>query len=299
MILTLKVFDRVMNGSPVKIEMFRELLGIELQLAGSAGVVWYLEENVQFLIHVLDVFQGREGYRLQLMQMADVGAVPNQYGKRALAVTAGAAGLLEVRLRAFGDSEMDDKAHVRLVNSHAESIGTHHDAYVALLPSRLSFGTGPGVQAGMVELGALAGRLEESRRLLALAPVAHIDYAAPLHSPADAQQLSQFVVRTADDVAEVGTLEAAFEQQEAMLDGAAGALRGLDGLRPRQPALYVLRHARRGGGRQRYHRRGNPFAQAAYQQVVRPEIVPPLRDAVGLVHDDEADVQHVQIGAEQ
>ena len=151
----------------------------------------------------------------------------------------------------------------------------------------------------MIEVRALTGRLQERRRLLALAPVAHIDYSAALDTPANAQQLPELVIGAADDITEVGSFEAALKQSKAMLHRLAGTLRRQDGLRPREPALDVLRHAGRGGGCKCDHRCGHPLPQAADQQIVRSEVIPPLRDAVGLVHHDETDVQHVKIGTEK
>ena len=64
----------------------------------------------------------------------DVGTVPDKDSECAQAVTAGTPCLLEVSLRAFGDTQMHDEPDVRLVYAHAERIGTHHDAYVSPFP---------------------------------------------------------------------------------------------------------------------------------------------------------------------
>ena len=93
------------------------------------------------------------------MQMADVGGVPQEYGIGPEAVAAGTAGLLEIRLRALGHPHVDDKTDVGLVNAHAECIGTDHDADISLLPGGLPFGSGAGVQAGMVVFAAVFYRL--------------------------------------------------------------------------------------------------------------------------------------------
>jgi len=61
----------------------------------------------------------------------DVLAAVKQQRIGPLAVAAGAADLLVIRLRAVRHVEMDDEADVRPVDPHAEGDGRHHDHRLA------------------------------------------------------------------------------------------------------------------------------------------------------------------------
>ena len=86
------------------------------------------------------------------------------------------------------------------------------------------------------------------------------------------------------DIREVGPLETA-AQQQALAEG--------------KLVHDVLRHARGCRGRQRDHGDVERFTQLIDGQVVRTEVVAPLRDAVRFVHDDIVDRQQRQPGLEQ
>ena len=155
------------------------------------------------------------------MQMADVGGVPQEHGIGPETVAAGTAGLLEIRLRALGHSHVDDKTDIGLVDTHAECIGTHHDADIPLLPGSLPFGSGAGVQAGMVVLRTVAGSLEEGSGLFAFATVTHVHNTRSGNTGAHTRELPELIVCTADYIAEIGAFEATLKVGKAVRDGLA------------------------------------------------------------------------------
>ena len=72
------------------------------------------------------------------------------------------------------------------------------------------------------------------------------------------------------------------------------------GLAKTQLLLNVVHHLRRGGGREGQHRDiGLEAAQVGYAKIGRPEVVAPLRDAMGLIHRDEAHVDAVELVLEE
>ena len=64
----------------------------------------------------------------------------------------------------------------------------------------------------------------------------------------------------------------------------------LDGIHQAELCRDIAPHARGGGGRVRVHAdAGQPLAEPRQLTVLRPEVVPPLADAVRLVNGNEAD----------
>ena len=121
-------------------------------------------------------------------------------------------------------------------------------------------------------------------QLFGTGAVADIDDSRTRHPAADGQQLAVFVLGPADDIGQVGAFEASFEQVAPFES---------------QSVLDIVRHRRRSRGRKGDDRSVHQFPQFADAQVVRPEIIAPLGDAMCLVHHDIADVHHLQVGAEQ
>ena len=239
---------------------------------------------MELLIDVGDKLQRGEGDVQQLFQPANVRAVPQEDGPGALPVPSGAARLLEIGFRALRQARVGYEAHVRLVDAHAEGIGAHHHADAPPLPGFLALRAHFPAQAGMVGRGTDAILLQESRHLLAAAPVPHVDDAGALDAAADVQQLPRLVLAVAHDIREVGPLETAPQQQPF----------------PEAELVHdVLRHLRRSRGREGDHRHVHQFAQRADFQIIRAEIIAPLRDAVRLVHDDVAEGQDLQVRLEQ
>ena len=108
---------------------------------------------------------------------------------------------------------MDNETHVRLVYSHAESVGAHHHPDRAAFPCRLTLRPRLSAEAGVVERGRDSLSLQELRKFLAFAPVAGIDYSRSRHTVADVQYLGIFILDLTYYVTEVRSLETTLEQQ--------------------------------------------------------------------------------------
>ena len=174
---------------------------------------------------------------------------------------------------------MDDEPDVGLVNAHAEGVGRHHDLnavveeVVLILPAHL------GVQLGVVGRCPDAPALEQAGRLVHLLRSAAIDdtrvVALPEHK---VQQLLGLLAGqgAARLEVEVGPVEAG---------------RHLIGLMELEVAADVVPHPGRRRGRERAHHRA--IRQAVHElldaQIAGAEVLPPLADAVGLVHRHHAD----------
>jgi hypothetical protein len=86
--------------------------------------------------HAFDLF-GRQLLVLRVLVDEEalgleVAVVPQEQALRQLAVATGAARLLVVRLHRTGHVEVDDVAHVRFVDTHAERVRCHHDGGVVV-----------------------------------------------------------------------------------------------------------------------------------------------------------------------
>ena len=124
--------------------------------------------------------------------------------------------------------------------------------------------------------------------LLALRPRAGVDDGRPRlgvrECPGEARR--DVGLRTArhDGEGQVGTIEAG---------------RDADGLAQAQSPLDVGRDLRRRGRGRRHDRlRAEPAGRVGEAEVVGPEVVPPLGDAVGLVHHEQPD-RHLAQGLEE
>ena len=84
-----------------------------------------------------------------MARLGDVLAAVQQQRVRRIAVAAGAADLLVVRLRAVRHVEVHDEAHVRPVDAHAERDRRHHDHRLARAEPRQRLALLLGFQAGM------------------------------------------------------------------------------------------------------------------------------------------------------
>ena len=245
--------------------------------------------GVQPFVLVVGVEQTAPGH--------DIALVPQQRAPAGFAVAAGAPRLLIVGLDAFRHVVVDDEAHVRLVDAHAEGVGGHHHRHpvgdeVALRPpasvgqhaavvgdrDRPGFRTvSPGRRAqlrhGAVDrlgerFGFLArGAVHDARILRVRGDV--------LRHPCDLVLGLQ-----ADDV----------EVQVRPVESGDGHQR----VAQAQQRDDVPPHAFGGGGGEGgdggpLRQRGDELADA---QVRGTEILPPLGDAVCLVDGDERD-RHV------
>ena len=261
-----------------------EILHLELQAPALAGVVRDFVEVMQFLVDVLDVLQRRERDILYLPGPSQIDSVPELDCIRAESVPSRSSCLLEIGFRAFRKVIMDDESHIRLVDSHSESICADHHTDRAVLPQSLAFGPGLPSQTRVVEAHRNPRRLHHGGKFLALASVAGIDYSAPGNPVADVQDLSQLVFGAADNIGQVRPLEPALEKESVT---------------ETQFFHDIVRHDRSGCRSQGYDRGIQGLPQFADPEIVRAEIIAPLGNAVSLIDNDITYIKHVQIGPEQ
>ena len=191
-------------------------------------------------------------------------------------VAPGAAGLLVVGLERARRVEVGDEAHVRLVDAHAEGDGRHHDHAFLLEEVLLVRRAERGVQAGVVGQGAHALGVQRARHRVDLAARGAVDDAALAGLGAqEARQLGLGLELRQDAVEDVRPVEAGDE------DPAAAEVQTLDDLAAGR---------RVGGGGERQARDlGEALVKDLQLEIVGPEVVPPLRDAVRLVDREEGD----------
>ena len=219
-------------------------------------------------------------------QPAEVGFHRQHHRPRGQPVAPGAAGLLVVGLDAGRDRHVPDRAHVGLVDAHAEGVGgddhvdrvlaarheapLHHRALVAFHPGVV----GERPQAGAAQLlgdlvGVLAGAAVDDRRAVGRVGEPRLEQRL-------AARLRALALQRDHVEGDVGTVEARpHPQRLAHLE----ALRDLDRDRHRR--------RRRAG----HHRRpAEPLGDLRQPQVVGAEVVAPLGDAVGLVDRQQVDL---------
>ncbi len=180
---------------------------------------------------------------------------------------------------------MDHEPHVGLVDAHAERVRRHHDPDLVLDPFFLPQGAFGGGQSSVVGQRRDALVAQQRRHLFGALARAHVDDTRPRHVAHQTQQLAVLVIRAADAVGEIGAGEAASQQA---------------GFGESQAVHDVVRDGFRGRSRERQDRNaGEFFAQFGDAQVRRPEVVAPLRDAVGFVDGDKLDVHPLDAQAER
>ena len=202
------------------------------------------------------------------------------------AVAARAAGLLVVTLQALGQIEVRNEADVRLVDAHAESDGRHHHDALLLAEDRLMAGAHVGIHPGVIRQRADALLGQPLRGLFHLLARQAIDdagvagVAVHVLGPDEAQQLLPRAVLLDDGVADVRAVEAREEDTR---------------VRQRQPLddLVARDGVGRGGQRNARHVR-ETLVQHGKLDVLRPEIVPPLRHAVRFVDGEQADARSLK-----
>ena len=186
------------------------------------------------------------------------------------AVTAGAARLLIIAFERLGYVVMDHITHVGLVDAHAEC--DRGDDHVGALHQEMVLigGARRGVHAGVVGQRLDAVGHEQFGQLLDLLAAQAVDDAAlALVLLDEADDVAVHVVLGPDFVIEVRAIERRLEDRRV---GHAQIL------------LNVQLHLGRGGRRQGDQRRRTDFVDDRTDAaVLRPEVVPPLRDAVRLV----------------
>src|SRR6266516_2689324 len=197
-------------------------------------------------------------------------------------VAARAARLLIVTLDILGQIVVDDEAHVRLVDPHAEGNGRadHTDlvAQKVLLITRALLA----VQARVIRRRADSIRRELAREVLRRLPRLAID--DPALPPARADEVERLFVGTGlggNAVSQVGPVET------------GDVARGLAQVQ----LLYdVAAHALGGRGRERHRRHVRKRSPQRRQlPVFRPEIVSPLADAMRFVNGEQVYVPALQV----
>ena len=175
---------------------------------------------------------------------------------------------------------MDDEPHVGLVDAHAKGVGGHHHLDPVVEEIILIPAAGVGVQLGVV------GRRPDAPALQQAGSLIHLFCGAAI-----------------DDTGVIALLQHQFQQAAGLFAG-QGPLGGkvkvgpveagshLIGIAQGKMGTDVIPHMSGGGGRECAHHR--PGGQAVHEgldaQVAGAEVLPPLADAVGLVHRDHADL---------
>ena len=197
-------------------------------------------------------------------------------------VAAGATGLLVVGLDRPGHGLVADRAHVGLVDAHAERVGGHDDPRVARHEAALRLGPRVARHAGVVGQHLDAERVAEApRQPVALRARARVDDRG--QRPRLGEHRRDAAVRR--------LLRRTRDHREGEVR-AVEARRHVDGIAQPEAGDDVRRHLWRRGGRGGDDGLGAEPARGVRQaEVVRPEVVPPLRDAVRLVHHEEADAR--------
>ncbi len=198
------------------------------------------------------------------------------------AVAAGAAGLLVVGLERARDRLVADRPHVGLVDAHAERVRGHDDVDLAVHEAPLRLGAHVARQARVVgehrraelcgQAAAPAGRTPRASRRRR-SPGARPARRAPPRSRGGPPPSS-------------GTGPPRTTGSGGRSPSRRGPGRAARGGRR---CRGHLRRRRRGGGDDRLG--AEPARGVGQPEVVRPEVVPPLRDAVRLVDDEQADLR--------
>ncbi len=247
-------------------------------LAAAARGLAVAEHRLQLLpVDVALPFARGVGAGQEAAQLADIVQPVEHVGLGRQAVAPGAAGLLVVGLEALGQVQVQHEAHVRLVDAHAEGDGGDHDQAVLLEEPVLVRGADVLVQPGMVGECWDAGPAEHVRGGVHLAARQAVDDAAAagLLALEVVQELRLGLQLGHHTVADVGPVEAGDER------AALAEIEPLDDLAPGG-------RVGRGGQRQARHGR-EALVQDLELEIVGPEVVAPLRDAVGLVDGEQSE----------
>ncbi len=182
---------------------------------------------------------------------------------------------------------MIDVADVGLVDAHAEGDRRDDDVAGRCRPPLLGRDSVLRGQAGVIRAGGETGGSEQRGDAQGRPLKRHVHDRRPgraLPEAIDQQLLSLAGPSRRRQQRQVGAVEAG---DDGLLGGDAEA--GAD----------VGHHGRRGGRRERQHALGPELARPRSQlEVVRPEVVPPLGDAVRLVDREQRDRRLGQLGEE-
>ena len=270
----------IVTGPAIVLEIiFPEI--IEQQLAAALAGLCIGHRLIQELLANLLL---RHGLPLhELLQLLDVLVAVIGDASAFLPVTARPAGFLVVAFYALGNVVMDDEAHVRLVNAHAEGDGGHNHVHLFHQEQVLVLRPGLGVQAGVVRerLDAVDG--QQLGHLLHLLAAEAVDDAG----------LAGILTEEADDVFLRLHLVPYFIIKVGPIEGRLEHLGILDAEGLEDVALHL------GRGRSREGDDGSQLDflhDGADFPVLRTEIVAPLGDTVGFVHSVERYLDFPQKG---
>ena len=253
--------------------------------APAVGPAHQLEEQVPL---VLDDF-GRGGAVPgralgETAPQPEVGQRMQHQAQRRLAVASGATHLLVVGLDRARGSEVHHGAHVRAVDAHAEGVRGHHHVDVARVERTLCGLAPVGAEPGVVAAAAPAATLESPRFLLGVLAREGVDDGGAAGRFRIAESLRQRAVDGGFSLP--ATVNLARAQGEVRPREAVQTLRGVR--RQAESLEDLVTHHRSRRRRARDHARAwQRRHQTADLQVVGPEVVPPLADAVGFIDGDE------------
>ena len=233
------------------------------------------------LVDSLDILLWRESVLNTLLQCPPVTPIIKQDSIRLPAVTSGTPGLLKVGLQRTWAVKMDNHPHIRLVDSHAESVCRNYDPYSVVLPVVLPLVLDGRLQPGMIPCGRNSIFRELLRDILCPLSATAVDDCCLRNGLKDMHHFSILVFRLPDNIGKVLPLETHAENIFHLES---------------QTFLNVINNLRRGRCRQCKDRCfGYQPAYGSNLQVRGTEIITPLADAVGFVNSDEADLHVPQL----
>ncbi len=211
-----------------------------------------------------------------------VGLCRQKHRKGGLSVATGSSGLLIVLFKRPRQVIVYHYPHVRLVDAHAESVGSHHDTQFVALPAGLLLVLVLRVKAGMVIVGAYARLQEQFGYLARAAARTHVHHRAARGVAQHPEQLPLLVKVISDYIRQIVACET-LGIYVALLE--------------EQLLHYVIDHLRSGRCGQGQHRHVRKMlAQLTYFQIGRTEVIAPLRYAMSLVDHDKTDIHLPELG---
>ena len=207
-----------------------------------------------------------------------VAVLRQQQGARRAAVATRAPGLLVVGLERCGHARVDHRPHVGLVHAHPECVGRADDPHLVGQEPALHRRSPLAVEAGVVGDRLLAERRAQlSGQLVRAGPRARID---------DRRQGIGSAQGLGNQRALLMPARARDREGDVRPVKAGGHLQRIAQPEPRRD---VDRHPRRRGGGGCDNRLRADHARGVGQpEVIGPEVVAPLGDAVGLVDHEQA-----------
>ena len=248
----------------------------EMERKGVSGTAShaYLVEISQMLVNLADVIFGWKGCAEVHFLGAFVVRAIQQHGIGFLPISSRSSRFLKISLYRVRTIVMNHNSYVGLVDAHAESVGGNHNLFVALQPCLLMCIFDCGFKSGMKKSSGKSMLTEIFGQFLCGFTAPHIHDGATLHGLKNLQHFYVLVIGAPNDVSQI----ASFETHLKYLP--IGKV---------QLFLDVCHHLRCSGSRKRQYRYiGFPFPHFGNMQIMGPEIIAPLADAMCLVDSDEA-----------